>query len=304
MKRIPEWTIFNSLIYLWLLCCSSCNSREFAKIDGASQKIDSLIEIQHVNEQCIIITFGAESITAISTKKGIVVIDAGISSGLTARYRKIIENEFQSNDFTYVIHSHGHPDHTGGNSIFSGSGIIGHVNCIQEITGPGNNPEKKIMGLGKIVEEYESRLQEYEAGTKEWEEIFTQKTRYGNAYLDAKNIVPVKLPDITFSDSMNMDMGDVTFEMYYFGKCHSNSDIFIYVPGMKILFIGDLFSKFGRPSIHDTLMADKDRWQQAIHWIEKRMGNMEKIMGGHGQMLSIDDLTSFNSNISRECSKE
>jgi hypothetical protein len=51
-------------------------------------------------------------------------------------------------------------------------------------------------------------------------------------------------------------------------------------------------------------MADKDRWQQAIHWIEKRMGNMEKIMGGHGQMLSIDDLTSFNSNISRECSKE
>ena len=291
-------------ISIWLLALSSCNSHEVTTIDSASQKIDSLIEIQHVNEHCICIKFGAESVTAINTKKGIVVIDAGISSGLTARYRKIIENEFRGNDFACVIHTHGHPDHTGGNSIFSGSGIAGHVNCIQEIAGPGNNQEKRIKSLHKIVEQYESQLLAVEPNTEEWEDIFRQKTRYGYAYLDAKNSIPVLLPDITFTDSLNMDMGDVTFEMFYFGKCHSNSDILIYVPGMKILFTGDLFSKSGRPGIHDTMMTDKGRWQQAIHWTEKRMANVDDIVGGHGQMLSIDDLASFHSNILRICLPE
>ena len=291
-------------LFMMLLALSSCNSREVTAVDVASQKIDSLIEIQHVNEHCICIKFGAESVTAVSTKKGIVIIDAGISSGLTARYRKMIENEFQGDDFAYVIHSHGHPDHTGGNSIFSGSGIVGHVNCVQEIAGPGSNPEKRIQSLRKIFEQYKSQLHAVEPDTKEWEDIFSQKTRYGYAYLDAKNSIPILLPDITFTDSLTLDMGDLTFEMFYFGKCHSNSDILVYVRGMKILFTGDLFSKYGRPGIHDTMMTDKDRWQQAIYWTEKRMMNVDDIIGGHGQMLSIDDLASFHSNILRICHPE
>jgi len=38
---------FALFICIWLLALSSCNSREVAEIDTASQKIDSLIEIQH-----------------------------------------------------------------------------------------------------------------------------------------------------------------------------------------------------------------------------------------------------------------
>lgn len=298
MKQIEKLIISFSLIFLLMLASPVCNSQIASAIDNInSQKIDSLIEIVRVSEHCILIKFGTDAITAINTKKGIVVIDAGISTGLTSRYRKIIENEFQRNDFIYIINTHGHPDHYGGNSVFSESGIIGHLNCPQEISEQTNNVDNMMKSLGKIVENYESQLNTSNPDSKEWAEIFTQKTKYLNAYNDAKNLIAVRQPDITFSDSLTINMGDFTLEMKYFGKCHSNSDILVYIPEMAILFSGDLFSKYGRPSINSKLIPDHPRWHQSVIWIEKRINNIEKIIDGHGQILSIDDLKSFNNRI-------
>jgi hypothetical protein len=64
---------------------------------------------------------------------------------------------------------------------------------------------------------------------------------------------------------------------------------------MAILFNGDLFSKYGRPSINSKLIPDYLRWQQTVSWLEKRINKIEKIIDGHGQILSIDDLKAFNS---------
>ena len=250
------------------------------------------------------IKFGADAITAINTKEGIVLADAGISSGLTARYRKIIEHEFQRKDFVFLINTHGHPDHTGGNSSFPESGIVGHVNCLKEMREQWNNRQKSLKNLSKIVEDYELQLKTSEPEIREWNEIYTQKIRYQYAYMDAKSLIPGKLPDITFSDTMKIDMKDNTFEMIYFGNCHSRSDILIYVPEMAILFMGDLFSKYGRPAIDNKLIADNERWQQAIQWIEKRIANIKIIIGGHGEILSLDDLKLFNTKILAKSSPE
>lgn len=287
---------FICLCFAWLFS-SPCYSQGVTADNKTSLKIDSLIEVQKINKKCILIKFGADAVTAINTNKGIVVVDAGISTGLTARYRKIIENEFHKNNFAYVINSHGHHDHNGGNSIFPEAGIIGQVNCLQEISGERKNPEKVIKSLAKTVEEYQLKLQSSEPAAEEWKYNYTQKTRYLNAYYDAKSLIPVKKPGITFSDSINLDLGNFSAEILYFGKCHSSSDILIYLPGMKILFTGDLFTKYGRPNITYNPAPDKNRRRQAVQWIEKRMANIETIINGHGEMLSVDDLKYFNKNI-------
>jgi glyoxylase-like metal-dependent hydrolase (beta-lactamase superfamily II) len=93
-------------------------------------------------------------------------------------------------------------------------------------------------------------------------------------------------------------MGDLKFELKFFGKCHSNSDILIYVPELKILFTGDLLFKYGRASINDQQMEDKDTWHNAIQWIETRIPEIETIIGGHGEILTLDDLKNFCKTIS------
>jgi len=157
-----------------------------------------------------------------------------------------------------------------------------------------------MKNLNKIVQDYDEQLLKSEPDSPEWKEIFTQKIRYMGAFSDLKNNVPVKLPDITFSDSMKIDLDDTTIEMIYFGKFHSDSDILVFVPETGVLFIGDLFSKYGRPGMSNSSISDEKRWMQAIRWIKWRTNNIETIIDGHGHILSIGDLGLFTDNILRK----
>ena len=271
----------------------SCNPQTSSQIDETNSLIDSLIQINKINERTIVVVFGADAISAINTDDGIVVIDAGISTGITKKIRKTIEDEFKSNNFSYVINTHAHPDHYGGNSVFSESKIIGHVNGLKEIDERLVDSEKALSALGSIVNEYELELQSSQMNSDKWISACKQKTRYQYAYNDLKNLVPIKKPNITFSDSLDISAGDITFEMKYFGKCHSSSDILVYVPELKILFSGDLIFQYGRPSINDRTLSEKEQWYKAILWSEKRLQNVEKVITGHGQILSAEDLSSF-----------
>jgi cyclase len=278
----------------------SCQNRH----DTASNEdsaIDTLISVSNIRKNAILITFGSDAVTAINTHEGIVVIDAGISTKLTSKYRKIIEKEFQSKNFRYLINTHYHPDHYGGNSVFEEAEIIGYKSGINEIMKQWKDTTNVINSISKIVNEYELQLQDSELGTVQWIESFTQKMRYVNALKDAQNNSKIMQPTITFEDSLQIDIGEIKFEMIYFGKCHSNSDILIFIPELKILFTGDLVFKYGRPSIINSQLEDKDNWIRAVKWIEKRIPNIENIISGHGEIFTVEDIKSFNKTILEKC---
>jgi len=287
-------------LVLSLLVFSSpaCTTRKVPVSDETGTAIDSLIRTRRINEKTILISFGYDAVTAIETKKGIVVIDAGISSNLTKRYRKIIADEFRRNDFVYVINTHGHTDHSGGNNVFPEAGIIGQVNITGEIQDYNKGREKVIENLKRTYEEYDSTLKKPFRGSAEWNDSFTQMIRYKTAYEDALAGLIIRQPEITFSDSLVMTTGDAAFEMIWFGEAHSNSDILVFVPELKILFTGDLLSSYGRPGFRvDVDMAPEKR-DRAIRWIKQRKDNSEIIVNGHGQILSVSDLDSFLDKIS------
>jgi glyoxylase-like metal-dependent hydrolase (beta-lactamase superfamily II) len=270
----------------------SCYPILFAQ-DSTSRLVDSLITVQKINEKTILIGLGADAVTAIAAQKGIVVIDAGISGTLTAKYRKIIEREFGRTDFAYLINTHGHHDHTGGNRVFTDVRIAGHENCLNEISGQWKDPEKVKAALLKVVNEYDKELQTLEPGTDEWNDVYSQKARYQYAYCDALNNYPLVKPDVLFNDTLDINMGDITIQLIYFGKAHSASDILIHIPELKLLMVGDLFSHYGRPSINDDERSEVDRWLKVMEWVEERQENIDVIIGGHGQLMTIKDLNSF-----------
>lgn len=278
----------------------NCQNRQDT-ISNEDNAIDALISVSNIRNNAILITFGSDAVTAINSNEGIVVIDAGISTKLSSKYRKIIEKEFQSNNFKYLINTHCHPDHYGGNSVFEEAEIVGYISGINEIMKQWKDTTKVINSISKVVKEYELQLQASELGTVDWIESFTQKMRYTNALKDAQNNSRILQPTLTFEDSLHIDIGEIKFEMIYFGKCHSNSDILIFIPELKILFTGDLVFKYGRPSIINSQLEDKDKWIRAVKWIEKRIPNIETIISGHGEILTVEDIKSFNMTILEKC---
>ncbi len=280
------------IILIYLLIFSGCNRGEIAIGKSDSHKIDSLIKLQNINERTVLARFGYDAVTAIKTTKGIVIVDAGISTSLTNRYKRLIEKEFNQKNFICVINTHGHHDHIRGNSVFPHAQIIGHENCKKDAA-EMENTDSTLIRIGRIVNEYDHQLQQSNPGTHEWEDSFTQKIRYSTASLDISKNIQFKLPEITFTDSLNLNFGDVTFEMIFFGRFHSDSDILIYAPEIRTLFVGDLFSKYGRPGMNKSLIPDANRWKYALQWIGKRTNNIGAIIDGHGQILSTDDIKLF-----------
>lgn len=257
------------------------------------QVIDSLITVKKITDKTILIKFDYDAVTAVTTTKGIVVIDAGISTELTAKYRQLIETQFPGQGFAYVIITHGHPDHYGGISIFKEATIIGHALCQAAMSAQINDSLKVQSHLLSIADQYEQELQTIKPGTTDWTEAFCQKERYLSAYLDARNHVPLLYPTLTFTDTLNLKVGELTFNVIYFGEAHSESDIVVHIPALKLLLVGDLFSNYGRPSIEDREKQDVDRWLKAISWMESRLPDIEVIVGGHGQVMTKSDLLSF-----------
>jgi glyoxylase-like metal-dependent hydrolase (beta-lactamase superfamily II) len=297
MNNGPLVSLF---LCFWLYSLTGCSPKQSTYNDIDSKKVDSLIRVQRINSRTLLVNFGYDAITGIVTEQGIVIVDAGISTDLTGKYRKLIEDAFHK-DFIYVINTHGHHDHIGGNSVFPEAKFVGHINFPADISERWTNPSKSMISLGSIIEDYEQQLHQSTPDSNEWYDIFTQKIRYMSAYSDVKNRVPARLPDITFSDSMTIELGDTVFKMIYFGKSHSESDIVIYVPELKLIFTGDLFSKYGRPGINSSA-TDEIKWIRATDWIQKRINRIEKVIGGHGQIMSTEDLKQFNNNILSRCS--
>jgi glyoxylase-like metal-dependent hydrolase (beta-lactamase superfamily II) len=298
MNRKIKIFILRRLAFLVAYSILFLNNILSAKNNISFQLPESFIKVESLKNGIVLIRFGYDAITAIETQKGIVVIDAGISTGLTAIYRKIIENEFQNNKIAYLINTHGHSDHTGGNTVFADAVIIGHENCQSEISNQWKYPEKVKSSLNKIVEDYDKELKSLVPGTAEWNDVLCQKTRYQYAWYDALNNSSVTKPNKTFTDNLDIDMGDVKFNLIYFGKAHSESDIIIHIPEKKLLMVGDLFSKYGKPGFSNKVQY-AERWLKVIEWIEYRLAYIDIVIDGHGKIMSKDDLQSFNNHIKK-----
>ncbi len=261
------------------------------------------IKTDTLNDRAIVVSLGndhLEAVSAIATKHGIVIIDAGLSNRLTTKYRHIIEQIFGRNDFAYLINTHAHPDHVGGNKVFREAVIIGHESAPKEMMASRKNLDRIKSGLLRTADNYNKQLIVSEPGSDEWIRNYCQKIRYQFAYDDLLDNRAQVLPEITFSDRLDLFMSDVTLNIIYFGNAHSASDIIIHIPEMNLLFTGDLFGPGGIEYIGQVTKQDAERWIVAMQWIGKRRNGINTIIGGHGERMTLNDLDLFEETVNEK----
>jgi glyoxylase-like metal-dependent hydrolase (beta-lactamase superfamily II) len=221
------------------------------------------------------------AVSALDTDKGIVVIDTTESPGLDKEFRKVIAREFGRDDFIYLINTHEHADHTTGNGVYSDCEIIAHENCAEGMKTRGAESQRIIDWYKTRIPELESELAEKEKGSEDYrktrEDLIVQKMTLDSLESGAALTFPTK----TFSDSMKLDMGNMTLELYYMGGTHTASDIFVFVPEEGLLFTGDMMA--------DTWLTDTPGCLQAFAIRQGIERNMPLLLGNWKGLIARKD---------------
>jgi cyclase len=96
-----------------------------------------------------------------------------------------------------------------------------------------------------------------------------------------------RVPAITFTDRMSLQIGDVEFELIH-APGHTLNTIAIHLPQQGIVFVGDAVCEAGIPSFVD---ADTYAWLDTINKIEAL--GAHHVITGHGEVCGPEILPVF-----------
>ena len=159
----------------------------------------------------------------------------------------------------FVINTHYHGDHTGGNVPFAntGSTVIAQDNVRKRLEAGG------AAGNG------------------------------GSVKMDVKPADKAALPIITFEHDVTVHLNGEDIRALHFPSGHTDGDSIIFFPKNNVVHMGDDFVRYGFPFID---VASGGSVQGMISAMEKATAQLPpdvKVIPGHGALSNLDDVREF-----------
>ncbi len=187
---------------------------------------------------------------------GIVVVDdqyAPLADRIQAALKGITDKPVR-----FIINTHYHEDHTGGNAYFQKQApIIAHDNVRKRLESGGN------AGNG------------------------------GSVHFEAKPQPREALPIITFDHDVTVHLNGEDIRALFFPAGHTDGDSIIFFPKSNVVHMGDDFVTYGFPFID---VDSGGSINGMIDGVEKAIANLPadvKIIPGHGPISSLNDVRAY-----------
>ena len=181
------------------------------------------------------------NVTALVTNQGVILVDDKfeVDADNVLAQLKTVTNQ----PVRYVINTHHHGDHSGGNA--------------------------KLQAIGAQV-------------------VASEQAR--RHMVDANQ--PGQ-PTVTFDESIRLHLGGKSVELYYFGRAHTDGDVFVYFPAQRALAAGDAFT-FGAAT---PQLIDYQGGGSAKAWPRTLDGALaldyDTVIPGHGAVTTKAELRKF-----------
>lgn len=179
-------------------------------------------------------------------ENGVLVVDAHIN-GTMARQIQAAVREVTDKPILYLVNTNYHGDHTFGNYAFPA--------------------ETKIVAQRKTA----AAMRGFEQ-----EKALLLPTVNGNA--SVFDGVRLRLPDVTFEQSLSLDLGGRVVELHHFGRGNTAGDTVVYVPEAKAAWTGNLI--LGAGSIPWAIEGDTQAYLETVARVAARL-DIETVVGGH-----------------------
>ncbi len=241
MKRI--FTIF----LIMLLPVAGFSQRDWSQVSVKTTEIAPDLFRLFVGDGVAVVAWVGED--------GLLVIDAAYEQ--TAPQLMEAIEKLSDAPIRYLVNTHLHGDHTGGNvELGRNADIIAHP----------------------LVKEY-----------------LSSERRQGE-----QTIPPFPehaIPNITFTDRLNLDFNGQILEMTHLPGGHTGGDIIIWFPDSKVLFMGDLLFAGYFPFVDVNNGGHPQGFMDNLAWVLENFPEETTLIGGHGPVFSMQELEAYHQDL-------
>ena len=235
-----------------VLCCAAAQEKtpDWSKVQ---------IKVTKVSGNIYMLEGQGGNIAASVGEDGIVIVDDEFAP-LAEKIQAALKNlGITEKPVRFVINTHYHGDHAGGNTPFanSGSTVIAQDNV------------RKRLATGST------------AGNG------------GSLKMDSKPTEKTGLPIITFEHDVTVHLNGENIRALHFPSGHTDGDAIIFFPKNNVVHMGDDFVRYGYPFID---VASGGSVQGMIDALEKASAQLPadvKVIPGHGALSDLDDVRAF-----------
>jgi glyoxylase-like metal-dependent hydrolase (beta-lactamase superfamily II) len=186
-------------------------------------------------------------------RDGVLVVDTGMGP----RNAETVLHEVKkitSKPVAYLTITHFHPEHGMGAQAFPANTIV--------------------------IYPTEQKTELLEKGAA----MINQFSGVSTGIADLLRPVKIRMPNVTFSEEAEVDLGDFPVRLLHWGSSHTRGDGFVFLPKQRIVFGGDVVVNRFFP-----IMADSD--SSGTNWI-KILGRLEElhptiVVPGHGEVGDV-----------------
>lgn len=221
---------------------------------ASSMEKEVIIDTQHVKGGIYMLKGQGGNIGISSGKDGLFMIDdqyAPLSEKIKAAIKEI-----SASPIKFLINTHWHGDHVGGNQNFAHAGavIVAHKNV------------RKRMSSEQLIK------------------LFNKKV---------KPSPDSALPVITFADEIEFHINGEIAQVIHMPHGHTDGDSIIWFKDSNVIHMGDLYFAGTFPFIDLSSGGSIDGVINAVNWVLKNANRDTRIIPGHGPLSTMEDLLGY-----------
>jgi glyoxylase-like metal-dependent hydrolase (beta-lactamase superfamily II) len=255
MKKINCGVLPSKLAFILgvtLLVCGGlrAQNKDFSKVE---------IKVTKVSGNIYMLEGEGGNIAASVGEDGIVIVDDQFAP-LAEKIQAALKNlKITDKPVRFVINTHYHGDHTGGNEPFAnaGSTLIAQENVRKRLETGGTGGNGSSMKF------------------------------------DSKAAPKGALPVITFEHDVTVHLNGEDIRALHFPAGHTDGDAIIFFPKNNVVHMGDDFVRYGFPFIDVSSGGSVQGMIAAMERVSAQLPADVKVIPGHGAVSNLDDVRTF-----------
>jgi len=236
-----------TIAFLLIISCANAQQDDFSKVE---------IKVTKVAGSVYMLEGAGGNIGASVGEDGIVIVDdqyAPLAEKIQAALKGVTDKPVR-----FVINTHYHGDHTGGNAYFQKQApVIAHDNVRKRLETGGTAGNRG--SISKVNQPA------------------------------AKDALPI----LTFDHDITVHLNGEDIRALHFPSGHTDGDSIIFFPKSNVVHMGDDFVRYGFPFIDLSGGGSVKGMIAALQEVISKLPPDVKVIPGHGQISNLDEVREY-----------